>query len=90
MKYQIRYGLGGGFGGSGDWEEIDAETLEDAYQYAYEAAMQYYESYSGSHGLPSIGEIMEDDGVDEEEAFEIYQEERDGWLTYSARQKPEN
>jgi hypothetical protein len=94
MRYQIRYGLGGGFGGAGEWEEIEAEDLDAAEQEAYYAACETYENYSGMYGLRSVEEILEElievegweaDGLDEA-AEETYNEERESWLDYEARE----
>lgn len=91
-KFYIRYGLGGGFGGCErmDWEEVLCGSLDDAQQEAYQAACEEYESYAGLHGLREIEQIIEDAKEDEdeclseEEAEEIFKEERDGWLEYEA------
>jgi len=84
--WQIRFGLGGGFGGFGDWEACDATTREEDEQIAFEGACIEYETYEGLHGLRSTTDIMEEDEVDEEEAWEIFCEEREGWLCYEVRE----
>lgn len=85
--FQIRYGLGGGFGGAGDWEDCEeAKTLEQADKIAYEYACQDYDSYDGLHGLRDIEQIMEEDRVDEDEAEQIWRDERESWLDYEARE----
>ena len=86
MSFEIRYGLGGGFGGAGDWCPTQAETLESANDEAYELAKEEYDGYAGSHGLRTVAQIMKEEGLDEEEAEEEYNEERDGWLDYKARE----
>ena len=83
--YIIGYGLSGGFGGAQNFEVIDAQSLEDAENQAYEMACEEYERYSGSNGLRSHSEIMEEDEVDEDDAEEIYNEERESWLDYKAK-----
>lgn len=92
MKFEIRYGLGGGFGGceNKDWEPIEADSLEEAENEAYEQACQEYEMYEGMHGLRSAYQIMEEDGLDEDEAEEEWREERESWLDYEARETPHN
>jgi hypothetical protein len=89
MIYEIKYALGGGFGGikNKDWEEIEAESLKEANEKAYGRACEEYESYVGGNGLRSVAEIIEQDGVDEEEAEIMFNEERDSWLDYCAREK---
>lgn len=85
-KFQIAYGLGGGFGGCGDWEDCDATTYEEAQNLAYAYACEEYESYGGLHGLRTIEDIMEEEGFDEEVAYEVWLEERESWLTYKVRE----
>lgn len=83
--YIIGWGLSGGFGGIHNYEVIQAPSLEEAEKDAYQRSIEEYESYSGYHGLRSVDDIIEEDGVDEEEAEEIYNEEREGWLDYIAK-----
>jgi hypothetical protein len=88
IKFAIRYGLGGGFGGIKykDEEIIDAKNEDEANTYAYEMACQEYDSYAGLHGLRDIEQIMEEDNIeDEDEAEQIYNEERESWLDYDVR-----
>lgn len=63
-KFQIKYALGGGFGGiaNKDWETIEAKDLSDAENQAYDLACLEYESYEGSNGLRTLTDIMEDEG----------------------------
>lgn len=86
--FQIRYGLGGGFGGCEreEWEDSDATSLNEAEKEAWEMACQTYEMYDGMHGLRSVEMIMEEEEVDEEEAFEFWEEERESWLDYEVRE----
>ena len=80
-KWAIFAGLGGGFG-CADFECFETCTYEEAQSIAYEKACDSYESYVGMYGLRELSTIMEEDEVDEEEAGEIYNEEREGWLDY--------
>lgn len=88
MKFEIRYALGGGFGGCGnkDWEIIEAGSLKEAEEEAYEQACQVYEMYDGMYGLRSVSDIMEEDGLTEEGAEEEWREKRESWLDYEARE----
>lgn len=88
MKFKIRYALGGGFGGceNMEWEEIEAEDLDEANDIAYENACDEYESYAGMHGIRDIPEIMEEEGVDEEEAQDVFMEDRESWIEYEAEE----
>ncbi len=88
-KFEIRYALGGGFGGveQEDWEEIEAKDLDKAMGIAYEQSCQVYESYEGLHGLRGVFEIMEEDNCSEEDAEITWRDERESWLDYEARPK---
>lgn len=81
QKWKIYAGLGGGFGGA-HYKETISCTKEEAEDYAYQAAIEEYESHEGSHGLRTLEEIMEEEGYDEEEAQELYNDERESWLDY--------
>lgn len=82
-KFKIYAGLGGGFGGANYITTNNFDCLEDAEEYAYAEASQTYDNYEGLHGLRTIEDIMEEDGIsDVEEAEEAYFEERENWLEY--------
>lgn len=78
----VGYGLGGGFGGIHNYEVTKQDSENDASIYAWERACEEYESHEGSSGLRSIDEIIDEEGVHEDEAEEIYNEERESWLDY--------
>jgi hypothetical protein len=80
----IGVGLAGGFGGIQEYEVIQADDIDDASKYAWERACDLYEGYVGMHGLREMDQIMEEDEVEEEEAEQIYIDEREDWLDYSA------
>jgi len=87
--FQIRYALGGGFGGCEmqEWEDCpEAKTEDQARDIAYEMACQEYESYDGLYGLRSVDEIKEEDELEQEEAEQSWLEERESWLDYEARE----
>lgn len=81
-KYAIFYGLGGGFGGAYCKEIEEFETEDQALDHAEEQAKEEYQSYEGLHGLRSQQEIMDEDGLTEEEADQAYEDEMDSWLDY--------
>lgn len=83
-NYNIYAGLGGSFGGAKYVGTLNGVTSETAYSEAFESAVEEYESYEGYHGLRDVGDIMEEEGVDEQEAYDIYIEERESWLDYYA------
>jgi len=89
MKFLVKYGLSGGFGGCEreEGEVIEAGSLAEAEDYAYEIACQEYDSYDGMYGLRSVTMIMEEDKIEDyEEAKEIWAEEREGWLDYCVKE----
>lgn len=84
--YIIGYGLSGGFGGARTFEVIQADSLEEAESWAWDSACNEYDRYVGMYGLREISQIMEEDGIeDEDEATEIFNDEREDWLDYSAQ-----
>ena len=86
-EFRIRYGLGGGFGGPGDWETIEAENYDDAVQQAWQAACEEYEMYYGMHGLQSHEEIQEENpDWDESDVESEYNEQRESWLDYEVEE----
>lgn len=83
QKYFIEYGVGGGIN-SKNSEVVDFESEEKASNYAWEMACQDYDNYAGMYGIRDINDIIDEDGVDEEEAEMIFNDERESWLDYSA------
>ena len=82
--YIIGWGLGGGFGGIQNFEVIKSSSKEHAEKEAYQNSVELYSTYDGMHGLRSVDDIMEEDGVDSDEAETIYNDEMESWLEYSA------
>lgn len=91
MAWYIKYGMGGGFGGLGDWEVSNSTTEESALMYAEEKAREEYESYEGNHGILSYEDFMEDNPEGTEEEFEESREQDiDSWIDYKAKWFEEN
>lgn len=88
MSFEIRYALGGGFGGCErmEWEKSLALTFDEAEKEAYQSACQEYESYAGLHGIRSINDIMEEEDCNEEEAEGYFNEECESWIEYEVRE----
>ena len=89
MKFKIKYAMGGGFGGLNnvDWEEIEANNLNDATNYAEEMAKEVYESYAGTNGVMSWDDIREENlEYDEESINDLYNEAIEGWINYIAKE----
>ena len=76
-KWFIEYGLGGGFGNN--YDVVDAYDQKEADDIAYQRACEEYDSHVGGNGIRDIGEIMEEDEVDDEEAAQIFNEEKGEW-----------
>ena len=88
MKYNIYAGLGGGFGGplyqgTGEFDDDDS-----AIDYAYEMAVEEYQSYEGYHGILDWDDVAEQEELDpeEDETFvdAAYHEEIESWIEYYA------
>ena len=80
--FEIYAGLGGGFGGAILIETSEFKNEEEAYDFAYQMAIQEYETYAGLHGLKDYDEILEEYDGDETAADYEYQNEMDIWLDY--------
>ena len=83
-KYNIYAGLGGSFGGASFITTEEFKDESEAWEYAYDCAVEIYESYAGYHGIRTVEDIMEEEEVDESEAVEIYQSEIEDWVDYYA------
>jgi hypothetical protein len=72
---------------------LEFSSKDIATQAAYDMAIEDYESFEGLHGIPDIGDIMEDkegynlsEDVSEDECWEVYYEQRESWLNYWAEE----
>ena len=96
-RFHLYAGLGGGFGGARYNQTIEAEDIEEAYEYAHDLAVEEYQSYEGLHGIMSWGDCYEDavesgfidkENMTETEIYEyvdgLYQEEIESWIEYYA------
>ena len=93
-NYRIFAGLGGGFGGAKYEETYEFRNEDEAMEYAYNKAVEEYESYAGSHGLLDYDGVREDleesgfieDTIDENEIEAMieshYIEYMESWLDY--------
>ena len=91
--FRITYGCG-----CGENEEyMEFNSQAEANEYAYQSAIDDYESYEGLHGIRSMREIAEEDfdadldELDYDTAMYIdiettYIEERENCLSYSAEE----
>lgn len=88
MRYNIYAGLGGSFGGATYQGTGDFKSRESAEQAAYEAAVEEYEMYEGSHGILDWNDVAENNNLDpddesnESEIDELYNEEKESWMEY--------
>ena len=86
--WQVKYALGGGFGGTRncDWEDTDCKNEDEAVYYAYEMACQEYESYGGMHGLFNEKDALEDDpDLTSNDLEEMWREDKENWIVYEVR-----
>lgn len=59
--------------------ESEDKAMDDAWSFAVED----YESYEGLHGIRDLTQVMEEEGIeDEDEAMDIYFDERNNTLDY--------
>lgn len=91
--FRITYGCG-----CGENEEyMEFNSQEEANEYAYQSALDDYESYEGLHGIRSMREIAEEDfeveldELDYDTAMYIdiettYNDERESQISYSAEE----
>ena len=85
--YKIYAGLGGGFGGASYEGTYEFESQDEALEYAYQTAIEYYQSYEGNNGILSWDECKEacleagwgdDDGT----VDDYYNDEVESWIDY--------
>lgn len=89
--YKITFGCG-----CGENEDfITAENYDNAMHYAYESAVEDYQSYEGYHGIPDACDIAEEmfekdfDSLSDEEhdaVYEEYLQTIESWIDYSAEE----
>lgn len=91
-KYKIYAGLGGGFGGANYQGTHEFATENEACNYAYNLAVEEYQSYEGCHGILSWDDCREDlldfdpdIEIDDGDVFCRYQEEIEAWIQYYVR-----
>ena len=91
MKFEIYAGLGGGFGGASYIETIEANTREEAEEYARQYAIDDYESYE-EYGILSRDDVYEDliesfgEEPLEEDVDLKYMEKVEEWITYYVKE----
>lgn len=88
-SFEMRYGLGGGFGGIDDneWVPCFSLKLEEAIEEAYEAAVEEYHSYDGLHGLDTYDSIKEKNpDWDDDEIYQELNEIIENWIDYEVRE----
>lgn len=89
MKFNIYAGMSGGFGGATYVTTDDFVTAADAQEYAYQCALDDYQSYEGMHGILSWADCLEtlkeeynDDDVSYDDVDDYYQNEIESWIEY--------
>ena len=80
-KFKVVYGVGGGYN---DIQEdvFEFSSLEEAEKYAYESAVDIFDSYS------IFDELNQE--CDEEDYEYLYNEEVERWCSYYAEELPES
>ena len=84
MKFIIEYGCSV----TTEHLAIEADSLEEAEQYAYQSAYDCRESFEGLHGVLDFAEFCEEEEYDEEDehAWEAYKEMVEWELNYHAHE----
>ena len=80
-KFKVVYGVGGGYNDI-QKEVLEFSSLEEAEEYAYESAVDIFNSYS------IFDEINQE--CDEEDYEYLYNEEVERWCSYYAEELPES
>lgn len=85
--FKIYAGLGGGFGGASYEGTYEFDTQEEALEYAYQAAIDCYQSYEGNNGILGWEECKEACiesgwGDDDDTVDSYYGEEIESWIDY--------
>lgn len=94
-KFKIYAGLGGGFGGADYIDTLEFNNKDEALDYAYQEAVDIYESYEGTGGILSMDEIEEDlreswgEEPSEDDIRECYLEEVESWIEYYVKEEKE-
>jgi hypothetical protein len=78
MKYKITYGVGGGYNDINS-EIVECASIEEASQWAYDCAVDVFESYG-------IFDYSEYENEDDEYINEAYFQDVDSWCHYSAEE----
>lgn len=84
MKFIIEYGCSV----TTEYLAVEAKSLEEAEQYAYQSAYECRESFEGLHGVLDFAEFCEEEEYDEEDdsAWEAYKEMVEWELHYHAHE----
>jgi len=93
MKFDIYHSGGNQLGQMDEPEEESVEfpTKDKAENYAYDRACEDYDSYAGLHGIRDVDDIVADEEAEnEDDAWDIYRDERDSSVDYKAVQVKEN
>lgn len=96
-KFHLYAGLSGGFGGAHYNQTIEAEDIDEARKFAYDLAVEEYQSYEGCHGIMNWDDCYEDavesNFIDKETMTEkeineyiddMYQDQIESWIEYYA------
>lgn len=88
MKYNIYAGLGGSFGGATYQGTGEFDDVDSAVDYAYEIAVEEYQSYEGYHGILDWYDVAEQEELDPETESDsidqAYADEIENWIEYYA------
>jgi hypothetical protein len=78
MKYKITYGVGGGYNDINS-EIVECDSLEEAEQWAYDEAVNCYESYG-------IFDYEDFEDESEDDMDQAWRDDIESWCHYSAEE----
>lgn len=87
-KFDVFAGLNGGFGGAEFIETIEADNEFEAEEYAYQYAVDMYQSYEGYYGILSWEDCYNalkeygPDTFDDNMVDDYYLNEIESWIVY--------
>ena len=86
MKFEINYGLGGGFGGETEKQIFIADDNDEAEELGRLIAVEYAENFEGRYGIPSINDYASKQITDEDERYQAWVEMMDDmWIVYTIK-----
>lgn len=79
----MKFFIGFGCGICEEYEVIEAKNKDDAMRYAYESAIEDYQSFEGYHGILDREDVKEEYGLEDDYEVDVaYAEEIENTISY--------